>query len=375
MGFNRDDPYNELPLLPPPVDLESKNILKALVNTSRALAELKQAGELIPNQAVLINTIPLLEAQSSSEIENIVTTTDRLFQSASAEEEATDPATKEALRYRTALREGYQALHERPICTNTAISICRTIRNTDEGIRKTPGTKLKNPVTEEIVYTPPEGESVIREKLANWEVFINETPALDPLVRMAVMHYQFEAIHPFSDGNGRTGRILNILYLMQEGILSLPVLYLSRFIIKNKNEYYQCLREVTENQAWEAWIIYMLKALEETANWTAGKIKTIRRLLRHTRDYLKRKTPRIYTRELVELIFTLPYCRIQNITSAGLAKRQTASVYLKQLVGLGVLREIKVGREKLFLHPKFLKLLLEDSNDYVPYFEAPSGQK
>jgi len=370
MTFNRNEPYNELPLLPPKIDMESKTILKALVRASRALAELKQAGELIPNQAVLINTIPLLEAQGSSEIENIVTTTDRLFQLASAEDDGSDPATKEALRYRTALRQGYLDLNDRPICTNTAIKVCQTILNVEISLRKTPGTKLKNPVTQEVVYTPPEGEAIIREKLKNWEIFINDEADVDPLVRMAIMHYQFEAIHPFGDGNGRTGRVLNILYLVQEKILTLPVLYLSRYIIKNKNDYYQSLRQVTEEQAWEAWICYMLEALRETAEWTTGKIKAIRQLLRHTRDYVKMKAPKIYSRELVEMIFSMPYCRIGNLISANIAKRQTASVYLKQLAELGVLKEIKVGREKLFLHPKFLQLIMEDPNTFAPYFEV-----
>lgn len=367
MNFDRNKPYNELPLLPPPLDLESKAIMRALVKASRALAELKQAGEMIPNQAVLINTIPLLEAQSSSEIENIVTTTDELFRLASSEDEATDAATKEALRYRTALRQGFETLRARPLCANTAITVCQTIRGMAIDVRKTPGTKLTNPATQEVVYTPPEGETVIREKLSNWEKYINEAQEIDPLVRMAIMHYQFEAIHPFEDGNGRTGRVLNILFLIQEKILSLPVLYLSRYIIKNKSDYYQTLRNVTENQEWEAWIIYMLNALAQTANWTTEKIKAIRQLLRHTRDYVKQEATKIYTRELVELIFTMPYCRIGNVIKAGIAQRQTASEYLKRLVKLRVLKEVKVGREKLFIHPKFMKLLLEDSNTFELY--------
>jgi Fic family protein len=211
MNLKRDVPYNDLPLLPPEVDLETRSILRALIPAARSLAELKLAGELIPNQSILINTIPLLEAQLSSEIENIVTTTDKLFQLAGKGDSSTDPATKETLRYRGALYEGFKMLHEYPVCSRTAIQVCRTIRNVDVGIRNTTGTKIGKKATGEIIYTPPEGVDCINEKLANWELFINSNDELDPLIRMAVMHYQFEAIHPFTDGNGRTGRVLKII--------------------------------------------------------------------------------------------------------------------------------------------------------------------
>ena len=357
MTFDPKKPYNELPLLPPKADIESKAILKACIEARSALGELKIAGDLIPNQGVLINTIPLLEAQASSEIENIVTTTDRLFQYANDVDGGADLATKEALRYRTALYSGYKYLSERPLTTATAVEVCRTIKGIDLDIRKTPGTALINDATGDIIYTPPEGESLLREKLSDWEKFIHEAEEFDPLIRMAVMHYQFEAIHPFNDGNGRTGRVLNLLYLVEKELLSIPVLYLSRYIIENKTEYYRLLNAVTANGQWEDWILYMLKAVTETAISTTTKIKGIRSLLNSTANKIRVEAPQIYTRELADLIFIQPYCRISDVVAANLAKRQTASVYLKRLCEIGVLQDVKVGRERLFLNPAFLELL------------------
>ncbi len=367
MAFNPEQPYNDLPLLPPDVDFESAEILKKCISARVAVAELKQAGHLIPNQSVLINTIPLLEAQMSSEIENIVTTSDKLFQYASIEDSKADSATKETLRYRQALAQGYLSIRERPVCTNIAIKICQTIKNSDAGIRKVPGTTLKNPQTDKVVYTPPEGESVIRDKLANWERFLNENVDVDPLIRMAVMHYQFEAIHPFIDGNGRTGRLLNILFLIQENLLDIPILYLSRYIINNKNDYYSNLRKVTENGDWQNWIIYMLEAVEQTSRWTTSKIFSVRSLLNHTCEYVRESVPKIYSRELIETLFSQPYCRISNVVETGIAQRQTASTYLKKLAEINVLEERTVGRERIYVHPKFLNLLTKDVNEFEPY--------
>lgn len=365
--FDANRPYNDLPPLPPTAELETKASLKACIEARTALAELKQAGELIPNQAMLINTIPLLEAKDSSEIENIVTTTDKLFEYAQSNENRADPATKEALRYRTALRQGVESLGDRPVSTNTAVMVCTTIKGTAMDIRRVPGTKLSNPATGEIIYTPPEGEALLRDKLANWETFLHQAEEIDPLIRMAVAHYQFEAIHPFTDGNGRTGRIINLLYLLEQQLLSIPVLYLSQYIIQHKADYYRLLREVTENQTWEAWVLYMLEAVRSTANWTREKIMAIRQLQEHTIDYVRDNLPAIYSRELVELTFTQPYCRIANLVEAGIAKRQTASVYLKELHNLGVLQEQQVGRDKFFVHPKLLQLLTQDANTFDLY--------
>lgn len=357
MSFRPDTPYNALPPLPPREDVESKTVLKACINARAALAELRVSGQLIPNQSVLINSIPLLEAQASSEIENIVTTTDRLFRFANEPAERADPATKEALRYRTALNEGFQSLKTRPVSTSTAVAVCRTVKGVDLDIRTTPGTALMNEATGAVIYTPPEGQTLLRDKLANWEHYIHEAEEIDPLIRLAVMHYQFEAIHPFIDGNGRTGRILNLLYLVDKGLLDIPVLYLSRYIIGHKRAYYDRLLAVTTDGAWEAWILYMLQAVRETADWSTARIRAIRDLLDETAARIRRDLPKIYSRELAEVIFVNPYCRISDLVQAGIAKRQAASVYLKALVEAGLLQEVKAGRENLYINPALLALL------------------
>jgi Fic family protein len=358
--FDPAKPFNDLPPLPPAADVESRVILKACIEARAALAELKIAGDLIPNQAVLINTIPLLEAQASSEIENIVTTTDRLFRFADrvANEQA-DPSTKEALRYRTALHEAFTELAERPITTATAVQICRTIRGIETDIRTTSGTALANDKTGAIIYTPPEGQSRLRDLLANWERYLHGHREIDPLIRMAVAHYQFEAIHPFTDGNGRTGRVLNLLFLIESEILKLPVLYLSGYIIRHKADYYRLLLKVTTDRAWEEWVLFMLRAVHETARWTTTRIVAIRDLLDRTVETIRKQAPKIYSRELAELTFTQPYCRIGNLVETGIAQRQSASVYLKKLVEIGLLEERAVGREKLFVNSAFVRLLTE----------------
>ena len=357
--FDPSRPFNDLPNLPPASETESRAILRSCIAARAALAELRVSGRLIPNQAMLINSIPLLEAQASSEIENIVTTTDRLFRYASDATGRADPATREALRYRTALRRGFEMLEQRPVSTAIAVEVCRTIKGVELDIRTTPGTALVNDATDEIIYTPPEGEDVLRSKLANWERYIHEDEEIDPLIRLAVMHYQFEAIHPFVDGNGRTGRVLNLLYLIDKNLLDIPVLYLSRHIIQNKALYYRYLLEVTTQQAWERWILFILEAVRTTAEWTTRKIHAIRELLDETATAVRQGRPKIYSRELVELIFVHPYCRISDVVAADIAKRQTAAVYLNALAAEGILRQIKAGRENLYLNPPLLALLAE----------------
>lgn len=361
-----EQPYNDLPDLPPAVELETKVVLKQCIKSRAALAALKQAAELIPNQGMLINTLPLLEARASSEIENIVTTADKLFQHSDADERA-DPATKEALRYRQALFEGYHSLKKRPLTTRTAEAVCSKIKGHAITVRKVPGTALQNDRTGAIIYTPPAGEDLIRKKLANWERFLHEQAELDPLIRMAVGHYQFEAIHPFGDGNGRTGRVINTLFLIQEGLLALPILYLSRYIIRNKADYYRLLLKVTTDEAWEEWLLYLLIGVEDTANWTIAKIAAIRTLADHTATHVRNQLPKVYSRELVDLLFEQPYCRIGNVVEKGIAKRQAASEYLKKLVEIGVLNEQQVGREKIFIHTKLMQLLKHDKNAFTPY--------
>lgn len=365
-AWRPDTPYNALPELPPAAELETKLVLKQCIPARAALAELKQAAELIPNQGMLINTLPLLEAQASSEIENIVTSTDRLFQFQGTGERA-DPATREALRHSTALLEGYRAMKRHPLNTRTAEQVCTRIKGIQMQVRRIPGTALASGKDGTVIYTPPVGEDLLRAKLANWERFLHEAVDIDPLVRMAVGHYQFEAIHPFADGNGRTGRILNSLFLIQEGLLTLPILYLSRYIIANKADYYRLLLDVTRAQAWEPWILYVLKGVEATAMWTTEKIAAIRALQAMTIEHVRAAAPKIYSRELVDLIFELPYCRIQNVVEKEIAGRQAASRYLKQLGDIGVLKEVAVGREKLFIHPKLVQLLTRDANRMAAY--------
>lgn len=365
--FDPSRPFNELPLLPPKTDIETRSILKQCIEARSALAELKQAGELIPNQDVLINTIPLREAKDSSAIENIVTTDDKLFHHAAMQEKDADPGTKETLRYRRALLEGYRTIRSRPLSTATAVSVCQTIRGVELNVRNISGTALKNSVTGRIIYTPPEGEQLLFKKLGNWETFLHEKTDIDPLIRMAVGHYQFEAIHPFTDGNGRTGRLLNILFLIGENLLDIPVLYLSRYIIENKDDYYRLLQEVTEKNHWEPWILYMLTAVEKTAKWTTEKIRAIKDLMAHTSSYTSTAKPNVYTRELIELTFIQPYCRIVHVIDARIAQRATASKYLKELCAIGVLKEITIGRDKVFIHPKFLNLLIREENEFPLY--------
>ena len=359
MVFLSDKPFNDLPLLPPKAEIETKATLKKAISAGRALAELKGLGETIPNQAILVNSIILQEAKASSEIENIITTHDALFRAFSAKTSRIDPATKEVLRYREALWEGSSGLKDRPLLTtNLFIKIVQTIRANKAGIRNTPGTKVANAATGEVVFTPPEGEEIIRDKLKNLEDYIHAKDEVDPLIKLALIHYQFEAIHPFTDGNGRTGRILNILYLTSRHLLELPVLYLSKYIIEQKSDYYRLLRGVTEHQEWKPWILYMLDAVEQTAFYTKDKILTIKNLLTETLEFTKKNLPsRVYSKDLIELLFHQPYTKAQFLVDAGIVKRQAAADYLKKLEEIGVLSAHKVGKENLYLNAKLYEIL------------------
>ena len=365
--FDPGKPYNDLPPIPPAEVLETLPVLRKCVAASRALAGLKEAARLIPNQDVLINSIPLREARDSSAIENIVTTNDTLFKFANADPEKADDATKETLRYRTALMQGFKDVQERPLSTRTAVLVCRAIKNVDLDVRQVPGTALAQQPSGKIVYTPPEGQALLREKLSDLEQFLHGNDAIDPVIRMAAAHYQFEAIHPFTDGNGRTGRILNTLFLINKGLLDLPILYLSRYINEHRSEYYDRLLAVTTEGAWEAWLLYMLTAVEETSLWTTAKIRAIGDLMDATVDYVSSASPKIYSRELVEVIFTQPYSRIGNIVEAKLGTRKTASKYLKELVAKGVLEERHEGRENIYINVRFLGLLTSDRNDFKKF--------
>ncbi|MDH0493772.1 Fic family protein [Comamonas aquatica] len=358
MTFDRSQPYNDLPLLPPVAEMESKAVLKQAIAANRTLANLRGLAAQIPNQGVLINSIVLQEARLSSEIENIVTTNDELYRADADPEGKTDPHTKEVLRYRQALNFGFRELATRPLTTNLFIDIVRIIKEVELGVRRVPGTSLKNTLGE-VIYTPPEGEAVIRDKLSNLEKFIHAEDDIDPLVKMAVIHYQFEAIHPFEDGNGRTGRILNLLYLVEQELLDIPVLFLSRYIIANRAEYYEGLRGVTERQDWETWILYMLRAVESTAQQTFDQVTRIRALMEQVREQVHKQAPSIYSKDLVEVIFKQPYTKIQFLVDAGIAKRQTASTYLQTLSNLGFLRPSKQGREMYYINDALFAELLK----------------
>jgi Fic family protein len=359
MSFDPAMPYNDLPLLPPSKEIESKSVLKAAISANRALAALRGLGEVLPNQAILINSLVLQEAKASSQIENIVTTNDALFEAMTSESSNTDPAAKEVLRYREALWAGFRELNKgRPLTTNLFVEIVQLIKKNQAGVRQTPGTTLKNAATGEVMYTPPSGESIIRDKLKNLEDYIHDDDGVDPLIKMSVIHYQFEAIHPFSDGNGRTGRIINTLFLCSQNLLDLPILYLSKYIIDNKADYYSLLREVTSAGEWIPWIQYMLSATEKTAHLTYQKVSKIKDLIEETAGMARDMLPkRVYSRELIELLFHQPYTKAKFLIDAGIAKRQTAADYLKELESVGIMKSHRVGRETLYLNIRLSDLL------------------
>ncbi len=372
MAWTASDPYNELPLLPPRVEIETKAVLKAAVEARAALAALDQASRRIPNPSVLINTIPVLEAQASSEIENIVTTTDELFRFAEDEDSAPEPATKETLRYRTALFTGWQAIQSRPLTVTTAVEVCTTIKRRQMDVRKLPGTIIANPATRSAIYTPPVGEKLIRDKLANWVDFVHGDHGLDPLVVMAVAHYQFEAIHPFEDGNGRTGRILNVLLLVEAGVLQLPVLFLSHYIIRNKDAYYSLLLDVIAKGSWEEWILFLLEGLRETALSTLHKIDAIAELQRNMRAVIREITPGGANADLLAVLFEQPYSRIKNVMERCGVSRPTATHWLNELVAVGALKDLKIGRDRLFINTAFLNVLVR--NEDVPSSPRKAGR-
>jgi Fic family protein len=365
MHFRPDKPFNQLPDLPPRVELETARVLKATTRASRALAELKGRTHTIPNPTILLNTVGLQEAKLSSEIENIFTTNDELYRGLAANGNGVDlsPHAKEVLHYRDALWHGIELIRQQPfLSTNHAIEIVNIIKQNNAGIRNLPGTKLQNPETKEVIYTPPEGEDLIRRKMENLERFSNDSRSeLDPLIRVAVAHYQFEAIHPFFDGNGRTGRILIILQLIMNGLLEIPILFLSRFIIGHKPQYYQHLRAVTEAGEWEPWLLYILQAIENTAHGTTQKINAIHDLLAKTVARARQNLPRrTFSKELIELIFEQPYCKIRFVEKAGLAKRLTATKYLRDLENAGFVRSVKKGKELIFINSPLWHLLTDE---------------
>ncbi len=353
---------NEIVLspLPPKFNFDTLPILKQLTLSHKALAELKGFADQIPNKEILINSLTLQEAKDSSEIENIITTQDELFEALAVETMHISDNIKEVLNYRKALKFGFEQLKIRDIITsNDIVAIQKVLSGNDAGIRKQSGTVLKNAKTGEVIYTPPQDEMTIRSLLANLEKFINEPNELDSLIMMGIIHYQFESIHPFYDGNGRTGRILNILYLCANKLLDSPILYLSGYIIKHKSDYYRLLQEVRIQGAWEEWILYMLKGVEETAIQTLKKAKNIKILVDATANEVKEKLPKIYTKELIDAIFTEVYTKTAYIEDALKVERHTASKYLKELEKIGVLESYKKSRNVLYINPKLYNLLKE----------------
>lgn len=355
--FDPNVPFNDLPPLPPRADVETKQVLKAVVSAHKQLAALDTACRLIRNLRAITATIPLREAQASTEIENIVTTNDELFRAAWAVDSNPSPATKEALRYSAALHRGVERLEHRPLSFKSAEEIGAILQGRKALIRDKPGTFIGDPARQTRIYTPPEGREIIERHLSAWERFIYSEQDLDPLVLMAVTHYQFEAIHPFHDGNGRTGRILNVLLLIQEGLLKLPVLYLSGYIVANKSEYYRLLRAVTEEECWEEWVLFMVRGVEEAAREAYLLIDQLRQLQEQTATEIRSLGSTAPAAELAELLMVNPYIRIQDVIDSGLAKRQTASGWLALLADSGLLREMKVGRQKIFINERALTIL------------------
>lgn len=355
MSFNPEQPYQDLPALPPRQDIETPQVLKTVITASRHLASLNMACKRLPDPSLLINIAPLLEAQASSEIENIVTTNDELFRAAHfALVEPESPAVKEALRYRGALKAGFEQIQQRPLSFQTALVIASGLIGSDAQVRSMSGTFIGNPVTRERAYTPPEGKAVILDKLADWERFIHDHEPLDPIVAMALQHYQFEAIHPFHDGNGRTGRILNLLCLKEFGLLELPVLYLSGYVVRHKDEYYRLLRAVTEEQAWEDWLIYVATGVSESAQ---SALHLTEQVL-EARDALEAAIRADHTRmpavDMANLLSRQPYVRIDDIVSLDLAKRATASSWLHELSNAGLVVRQRIGRGLVFINADLL---------------------
>ncbi|NGX61940.1 MAG: Adenosine monophosphate-protein transferase SoFic [Chlamydiae bacterium] len=356
--FEAKTPYNALPPLPPPKEkFHTPEIWKKTIEAHRELAELKGMSPQLPNQAILIQSIGLQEARVSSEIENIVTTNDELYRSYADRGMTSDPHTKEVLGYNEALWYGYRAIKEENRILNLTLfeELVQLMTQHSSGVRKLPGTVLKNPLENKVVYTPPEGESVIRDMMDHLSKFIYIEQDIDPLIILALLHYQFEAIHPFHDGNGRTGRIVNILYLVEKELLNLPILYLSKYVIENKAAYYEGLRNVTQKGEWETWILFILNAVQATAKLSREKIRMILNVRDRMAQQIQDELPRIYSKDLVELLFEHPYCKIRFLEH--LVHRQTASQYLQKLEKIGILRQVKRGREKYFVNDAFLEVL------------------
>jgi Fic family protein len=366
MPFDPKIPYNDLPGLPPELDTETRELLLShAIRASRSLAELKGLCEAMTEEALLnllFNTVVIQESRDSSAIENIVTTQDELYQAMLNDENA-NSAAKEVLSYRDAIKAGLHLMKDNQnlITTNILVAIVQQIKQNQSGIRVQPGTVLKNSITGNVIYTPPCCEEEIRRKMASLEKFINidDLSPLDPLIKLALIHYQFESIHPFSDGNGRTGRILNMLYLIQQQLLPQPVLYLSAYIIDHKQDYYRLLNEVTQTESWRDWILFMTTAVNETAQLTIKKIRGILQLKKELEPIVFKSLEKFGKRnELLELMFNMPYLKIELLVNKGIAHRETASNYLKQLEKDGLLTVLKKGKSHYYINHRLMDLLV-----------------
>jgi len=362
-------PTYAIPDLPPKAALETEQVLRAAARAHRHLAELKGRASSIPNQGILIDTLFLQEAKASSEIENIVTTQDELFQASLFPENPASPAAKEVARYRDALRLGYDRLKEQHglITNNTIIAMFQILKRTDGAFRETPGTALKNEASGQLVYVPPQDGNVVKDLMGCLETFINDDDLcdLDPLVKMAIIHHQFESIHPFPDGNGRIGRIINVLYLTRQQLLDTPILYLSRFITTNKGEYYRLLQYVRDTKKWEDWLLYVLKAVADTAVETLRLVEGIKALMVTYKSELRTNYKKIYSQDLLNTIFRHPYTRIEFVQKELQVTRQTASRYLDSLCDGKLLSKHKFGKSNFYINDPLVAL----------FFDSPAAQE
>ena len=344
----------KLPLLQ---EIETQKVLKKAISANRALANLNGVARIIPNSSILINSLVLQEAKDSSEIENIITTHDELYRANLDIESITNEA-KEVQNYKEALLRGFSLVSDTKLLLKKhIIEIQEILEQNDAGIRKQAGTNLKNAQTGEVIYTPPQDYETIQELLTNLEIYINEPNDIDSLINMAIIHHQFESIHPFYDGNGRTGRIINILYLILKDLLDIPVLYLSRYIITHKADYYRLLQEVRTEDKWEEWILYILEAVEQTSLETIELINSISDLMIKIQDKISRELQKIYRKDLVEILFMHPYTKIDFLVDRLNITRKTASKYLNELENIGILENIQIKNSKFFINIELFNLL------------------
>lgn len=360
-------PTYALPALPPPVSLETVKVLKALNLASRALADLKGQARTIPNQGILIDTLTLQEAKASSEVENIVTTQDELFQADLFPDDPQSPAAKEVARYRDALRLGLNRLVETGglIPNSTLIDMFRLLKDRDDGFRVTPGTALKSERNGDIVFVPPQDANEIVTLMTALERFVNDDALsdLDPMIKMALIHHQFESIHPFPDGNGRIGRILNVLYLTRTGLLDIPILYLSRHITRNKGDYYRLLQAVRDDGVWEEWLIFMLEGVAQTAKTTLRLVEGIGELMHEAKHRMRSEVPKLYSQELLNNLFRHPYTRIEYVQNDLNITRQTAARYLDTLAEHGFVDKHRAGKNNYFINTRLVRLLMAVSEE------------